>query len=70
MFFDDEKVFFIRLDQPEVFKPLHEHADPGPGRSHHLGEFFVRYLQLDANAAGIFHPIVFWTGLIEEFVES
>jgi hypothetical protein len=70
MFFDDEKVILIRLDQAQVSKSLHEHADPRPRRAHHLGEFFVRDLKLDANAAGIFHPIVFGTGLIEEFVES
>jgi len=41
VFFDDEKPIFVRLNQPEVMKPLHKQADPRPRRAHHLGQFFV-----------------------------
>jgi len=54
VFFDDEKVFLIRLNQPEVAEALHKQADPRSRRAHHLGQLFMGYLQLDANAARIF----------------
>src|SRR5258705_12497229 len=54
LFFDDEKTIFIRLNQPEVMKSLHKQAHPGPSRADHLGQFFMGYPELDANAARIF----------------
>jgi hypothetical protein len=54
VFFDDEKVIFIRLDQPKVVEALHKQADPWSRRAHHLGQLFMGNLQLDANAARIF----------------
>src|ERR1043166_899865 len=36
VFLDNEKVFFIRLDQPKVLESLHEHADPRAGCADHL----------------------------------
>src|SRR5438093_9514596 len=53
LFFDDEKAIFIRLNQPKVMKSLHKQADPWSRRAHHLGEFFMGNLQLDANAARV-----------------
>ena len=53
-FFDNKKAISIRLDQPKVMKSLHKQTDPRPRRAHHLGEFFMRNLQFDANAARIF----------------
>ena len=35
-------------------KSLHEQADPGPGGSDHLRQFFVRNPKLDANTARVF----------------
>ena len=44
VFVDDENVFPVRLNKPQVAKSLHEQADPRPSRTHHLGQFIVRYL--------------------------
>ena len=44
VFVDDENMFPIRLNKPQVAKSLHEQADPRPSRTHHLGQFIVRYL--------------------------
>ena len=41
LFFDNEKVVFIRLNQPQIPKPLHKHADPGPCGTDHFRQFFV-----------------------------
>ena len=49
-FFDDEKVFSVRLEQPVFAKSLHKHADPRPRRAAQLRQFFVRNLQFDASA--------------------
>ena len=53
-FFDNEKVIFIRLNQPQIPKPLHKHADPGPCGTDHFRQFFMRDFQFDADAARIF----------------
>jgi hypothetical protein len=42
LFPDAEKLICVRLNQPEVMKALHKHADPGPRRAHHLRQFFMR----------------------------
>src|SRR5882672_12847829 len=54
LFLDDEKVICVRLNQPEVMKALHKHADPGPCGTDHLRQFFMRDFRLDADAARIF----------------
>ena len=54
VFFDDQEMILIGLDQAEIMKPLHKQTDPRPGRADHLGEFFVGNLELDANTARIF----------------
>ena len=36
LFLDNEEVIFVRLNQPQVPKPLHKHADPGPCGTDHL----------------------------------
>jgi len=54
LFFDNEEVIFVRLNQPQVPKPLHKHADSGPCGTNHLRQFFMRDLQFDAYAARIF----------------
>src|SRR4030095_12879717 len=54
LFLDDEKVICVCLNQPEVMKALHKHADPGTRRAHHLRQFFMRDFQFDANAARVF----------------
>ena len=37
VFLDDEKMVFIRFDQPKIAESLHKQADPRPRRTHHLG---------------------------------
>lgn len=54
VFLDDQMVLCVVLDQVEVSKSLHEHADPRPRSAHHSRQFFVRDLHLDANAPRIF----------------
>jgi hypothetical protein len=54
LLFDNEKVIFIRLNQPHIPKPLHKHADPGPCGADHFRQFFMRDFQFDADAARIF----------------
>jgi hypothetical protein len=54
LFFDDKKAISIRLNQPKIPKSLHEQTDPGPRDSHHLGQPFVRNLQLNPYAARVF----------------
>ena len=54
LFFDDQKMLSICLDQSEVMEALHKQADPGSRGAHHLGEFFMGNFQLDANAARVF----------------
>jgi hypothetical protein len=47
LFPDNEKVICVRLNQPEVMKALHKHADPEPRRAHHLRQFFMRNYRFD-----------------------
>ena len=54
LFLDNEEVIFVRLNQPQVPKPLHKHADPGPCGADHLRKFFMRNLQFDAYAPQVF----------------
>jgi hypothetical protein len=54
LFFDDEEVVCVRLDQSQVPEALHKLADPGPCGTNHLRQFFMRNLRFDANAARIF----------------
>jgi hypothetical protein len=54
VFFDNQEVIFVCLKQPQILKALHEHADAGPRRAHHLRQFFLRDLQLDEDAARVF----------------
>jgi hypothetical protein len=41
LFFDNEKVLYARLNQPELPKSLHKLADPGTCRTDHLRQLFV-----------------------------
>ena len=41
LFFDNQETIFIRLNQPEIMKSLHEQADPRPRRADHLRQFFM-----------------------------
>ena len=41
LFLDDEKVFGVCFDQPQVPKALHKFANSWPRRAHHLRQFFV-----------------------------
>ena len=61
LFLDNEEVIFVRLNQPQMPKPLHEHADPGPCGTDHLRQFFMRNLQFDA-----YTPRVFLTELTRQ----
>ena len=47
-------VLCIVLNEVEVPKSLHEYADPRPRRTYHCRQFFVRNLDLDANAPRVF----------------
>jgi hypothetical protein len=51
LFFSAEAAILMRLNQPKVTKSQHKRTDPRPRRSHHLGQFFIRNLELDTNAA-------------------
>ena len=54
LFLDNEEMIFVRLNQPQIPKPLHKHADPGPCGADHFRQFFMRDFQFDAYAARVF----------------
>jgi hypothetical protein len=53
LFLDNEEMIFVRLNQPQIPKPLHKHADPGPCGADHFRQFFMRDFQFDAYAARV-----------------
>ena len=54
LFFDNEEVIFVRLDQSKVPKFPHKHAGPWSRRAHHIRQFLMRNLQFNANAPWVF----------------
>lgn len=54
VFLDDKRSPEVSLNQAEVLKSVYKLSDPGPCRSYHLGQLFMRYLQFDAKAARLF----------------